>query len=136
MNLTKQQLNAVESKTQLGGGAQFWVYISPMHDTAEHVTEWKVTFSQGSWSGSIDSSNPQQMLKTDNMSGKFDLVVEASGPNFASKKISVMNGCMPNIGCNTNCASMVAIVANEAGTDAGYCTTWDAMCSMNNEEEA
>jgi hypothetical protein len=33
-----------------------------------------------------------------------------------------------DIGCNTNCASMVGIVANPDGHSANYWTTWDAYC--------
>ena len=130
MNLTKEQLQGVKETAQLGGGAQFWAYISPMNDTKDIVTKWKVTFTQGNWSGSIDSENPTTMLKTPNLSGKFEVRVEGSGPNFDWQEIHVMNGCKAEIGCNTNCASMVAIVANEEGNGAGYCTTWDAMCAM------
>ncbi len=110
-------------------GAQFWAYISPSNNTSKWITSWKVTLSQGNWQNSITSANPQQMLQTPGLSGIFDVVVTASGPNMPEKQLSVQAGSNPNIGCNNNCASMVGIVSNETGTDAQYWTVWDAYCS-------
>lgn len=124
----------VEGTLELGGGAQFWVYISPKNDTAKYLKKWKVTFSQGKWSGTISSDNPQQQLKTPGLSGIFKVkVVAAIGPILQPHTLSPGAGCQADIGCNSNCASMVVIVAKPRGTDATYCTTWDAICSRGEE---
>jgi hypothetical protein len=113
----------------LGGGAQFWAYISPQNETAKKVTKWSVTITQGNWTGKITSADPQAQLKTKNLSGVFQVTVTGSGPNMPEQKIPVQPGSKPDVGCNSNCAAMVGIVANPAGTSANYWTTWDAMCS-------
>lgn len=46
-----------------------------------------------------------------------------------------MSGSKPDIGCNTNCASMVGIVATENGSDANYWTTWDAFCKEEHKHK-
>ena len=114
---------------QLGGGAQFWAYISPSNNTAACLTSWSVTVSQGSWSGTITWNDPQQILQTPNLSGIFDVTVEAAGQKFAWQKLKPTSYSKPNIGCNSNCAAMIGIVANPDCTDANYWTTWDAVCS-------
>ena len=121
----------VSKSFQLGDGAQFWAYISPMNDTAKYVTNWEVKFEQmdGNWTGSITSANPTETLQTPGLSGKFKVTVTGSGPGIKEKQFSAQSGCNENIGCNSNCASMVTIVATPGGDDANYCTTWDAICS-------
>ena len=115
----------------LGGGAQFWAYLSPQHDTHENVTEWSVTVQQanGNWVGIVTSENPTQTLQTPGLSGLFNVKVVASGPKLPKKELAPTKDSKPNIGCNSNCAGMVGIVSNADGTDAEYLTVWDAMCS-------
>lgn len=129
MTSPQQSFEAVGGSTDdLGGGACFWVYVSSENDTQNVVTHWSVTFTQGDWSGTIDSSMPAPILQTNGLSGDFQVSVTGSGPNMPAKQLGPGPGCEPNIGCNANCASMVAIVANPSGDDASYCTTWDAFC--------
>jgi len=109
-------------------GAQFWGYISPQNDTEKKVTDWTITLTQGNWVGKIDSAHPENILKTPGLSGTFDVLVEASGPDMKMKKLTPQKGSSVNIGANSNCSSMVGIVANEDGSDAQYWTTWDAFC--------
>ena len=119
----------------LGNGAQFWAYISPANDTAKYVHDWKVTFTQGNWSGSITSENPEVNLQTPGLSGVFDVTVTAKvGKILQPHQLKPQAGSNPNIGCNSNCASMVGIVAAPGGTDANYWTTWDAYCKPNGGE--
>jgi hypothetical protein len=118
----------------LGNGAQFWAYISPENDTAKAVTKWTVTFKQQRhfpappWEGSITSDNPHQILQTPGMSGVFQVTVWASGPSITWQKLEPVSWSNPDIGCNSNCAAMVGIVATPDGTGANYWTTWDAIC--------
>ncbi len=97
----------VSKSFQLGDGAQFWAYISPMNDTAKNVTTWEVRLEQmdGNWSGSITSDNPTETLQTPGLSGEFKVTVTASGPNLKEKQLSPQQGSNPNIGCNSNCAA-------------------------------
>ena len=116
---------------ELGDGARFWAYISPMYDTAANVTEWSVTITQqdGNWTGTITSADPYAQLQTPHLSGMFNVTVTGSGPNMPEKTLGPQEGSSSHIGCNSNCASMVGIVStDESGTDAEYWTTWDAIC--------
>ena len=113
---------------QVGQGAVFWAYISPQNNTEKVVTKWSVTISQGAWRGTITSENPQQQLQTRGLSGIFDVVVTGSGPNLPEQKLTPQAGSKPDIGCNSNCAAMVGIVAGADGRSANYWTTWDAFC--------
>jgi hypothetical protein len=113
---------------QVGNGAVFWAYISPQNDTAKAVTKWSVTISQGNWSGQITSANPQQQLQTPRLSGTFTVAVTGSGPNMPEQKLTPQQGSNPDIGCNSNCASMVGIVATPDRKSANYWTVWDAFC--------
>jgi hypothetical protein len=126
---------AAQGSLQLGGGAQFWAYISPQNNTAKVVTNWAVQFQQGNWTGTITSANPRQILQTPNLSGIFNVTVTGSGPNFPPMKFTAQSGCNANIGCNSNCASMVAIIATPDGRSASYCTTWDAICHLSHPIE-
>ncbi len=75
--MTSTSVNANSTgQLQLGGGAQFWVYLSPQNDTAKMITKWRVTFSQGNWSDSISSDNPTKQIQTPNLSGIFEIKVE------------------------------------------------------------
>ena len=116
------------SQDDLGNGAYFWVYVSPENDTSQYLTQWTVTFTQGDWSGTIDSSMPQPNLQTPGLSGEFQVQVMGSGPEMPAKEIGPAEGCNPEIGCNENCASMVTLISTPGGGDANYCTTWDAFC--------
>lgn len=119
----------VGSPDELGNGAYFWVYLSPQNNTAELVKDWTVTLKQGDWTGSISSHDPSPTLKTDGLSGDFDVTVAwAQPPKEVVVDLKPLPDSRPNIGCNDNCASMIGIVANEAGNDANYWTTWDAFC--------
>jgi hypothetical protein len=112
----------------VGNGALFWAYVSPQNNTAKAVTTWSVTISQGTWSGTITSENPQQQLQTRGLSGEFDVVVTGSGPQMKEQQLKPQQGSNPNIGCNSNCAGMVGIVATPDGKSANYWTVWDAFC--------
>lgn len=118
----------------LGDGAKFWAYISPQNDTAEYVTQWTVELSQGSWSGTISSDDPEPTLDTPGLSGEFNVTVTASGPNMSEKQLSPQSGSTANIGCNANCSAMVGIVATPGGDDANYWTVWDAICNGLGDE--
>ena len=45
MSTPVESFQALAATDQLGGGAQFWVYISPQNETAEIVTDWTVRLS-------------------------------------------------------------------------------------------
>lgn len=123
----------MQGKLQLGGGAQFWAYISGQNETPARVTKWSVRFEQvgGNWTGEITSDNPQQTLQTPNLSGDFNVTVEASGPEFGPVQLTPLPDTQPNIGCNDNCAAFVGIVASPDADGANYWTVWDAMCSRD-----
>ena len=127
----------VESEVKLGGGAQFWVYLSPQNNTANVVKGWSVKFSQGNWSDTITSENPTKQIKTPNLSGNFDIEVTAlnSSTNPPMRvNVPAQEGSANVIGCNANCASFVGLVADEkpllGGVNVKFWTTWDAMCSQ------
>jgi hypothetical protein len=116
---------------ELGKGARFWAYISPQNNTAKNVTDWSVTITQqgGNWTGTITSVNPQENLQTPGLSGVFDVVVRASGPNMPAQDLHPQAGTNPNVGCNSNCVAMVGIVSTDPeGTGAEYWTVWNAYC--------
>ncbi len=127
-----QGIPNVEGNLELGNGAQFIVYISPQEETAKYVTKWVVKIEQkdGNWSGSISSDNPTETLQTPGLSGIFNVTVQACGPNFDNKILVPVSWSNPDIGCNSNCVSMVGIVAAVGGKDANYWTTWDAVCNQ------
>ena len=123
---------------KLGGGAQFWVYLSPQNDTAKVVTNWSVTLSQGNWSDSITSQNPTKQIQTPGLSGLFDIkITELNGSTNPPRNIDIppQAPSTNQIGCNSNCASMIGIVADEkpllGGPNAKFWTTWDALCTMS-----
>lgn len=133
--MTSTSVNANSTgQLQLGGGAQFWVYLSPQNDTAKMITKWRVTFSQGNWSDSISNDNPTKQIQTPNLSGIFEIKVELlSGSTGTWRQIPPQTGSNNEIGCNSNCASMVGIVADSThpligAINAHFWTTWDAMC--------
>ena len=128
-NIDEIQARVSSGELLLGNGAQFWAYVSPSNNTAAFLTSWAVIVSQGDWSGLITSSDPQQQLQTPNLSGIFDVAVVAAGRGFGAQALSPTSYSKPNIGCNSNCAAMIGLVANPDCTDANYWTTWDAVCS-------
>lgn len=119
----------------VGNGAQFWVYLSPQNDTAQMIKRWRVIFQQGSWSGTISSDNPTEQIQTPGLSGIFDIIVEElSGSTGTWRAIPAQAGSTNQIGCNSNCASMVGIVADSTNPAPGsinahFWCTWDAFCS-------
>lgn len=117
---------------EVGNGAKFWAYISPKNNTAKVITKWSVTIQQRNenWSGTITSDHPQNMLQTPGLSGVFNVIVVGGGPHVPQHRLLV-SGSPPDIGCNSNCACMVGIVANAEGTDATCWTTWDAYCEVS-----
>ena len=130
MDESPNNIEEMKKTVKLGNGAQFWAYISPQNETSKYVTKWQVKIEQtnGNWVGIIDSANPRKQLQTPNLSGVFKVTVTASGPKFGEKKLAPQSGSKPDIGCNSNCAAMVDIVAAEGGGDANYWTVWDAFC--------
>lgn len=125
----------ISGELKLGDGAQFWVYLSPQNDTAKVVKGWAVTFSQGNWSDQITSENPTKQIQTPNLSGLFDIkITETDFSTNPPRQVDIppMPPSKNQIGCNSNCASMVGIVADEkpllGGPNAKFWTTWDAIC--------
>jgi hypothetical protein len=141
--MEEQEDNIEEFKTKvssgqvtLGNGAQFWAYISPQNDTAKYVTDWVVKFEQqdGNWTGSITSKDPYVNLQTPNLSGVFNVTVTAKvGAVLQPQKLKPQAGTKPEVGCNSNCAAMVGIVAAPGGGSATYWTVWDAYCKSGEE---
>jgi hypothetical protein len=131
MSPQPDNIEEMKAKYQGGGGAQFWAYISPQHETEKNVTKWMVKFEQedGNWSDFVDYRDPTKIVKTPNLSGVFNVIVTASGPLFKEKRLTNLPDSKPDIGCNSNCFAMVGIVATEDGKDANYWTVWDAFCS-------
>ena len=64
MGKKKSGIANAASELKLGGGAQFWAYISPQKNTAELITNWEVIISQGNWTDSISSQNPTKQIQT------------------------------------------------------------------------
>lgn len=121
-----------ESTVRLGGGAQFWVYVSPDNKTDEYVTDWEVKIEQidGNWTGSITSENPYQQLKTSDLSGVFKVTITASGPKFSEATLTPVLESSSDVSCSSKCAAMIGIVATDNGDGANYWTVGDAMCAM------
>ena len=131
MSLPPDDTKEMMARFKGGGGAQFWAYISPQHETARCVTKWVVKLEQkdGNWSDFISSGEPEKILQTPNLAGVFTVRVTASGPLFKEKQLDPLPESNPDIGCNPNCFAMVGIVATEDCQDAHYWTVWDAFCS-------
>ena len=116
---------------KLGGGAQFWVYVSPSNDTARYLNKWQVKIEQQdeSWSGIITSENPRQSLQTPGLSGIFKLTVVAELYNGAvAIQLQPQAGSQSDVGCDANCAAMIGIVLAPGGGIAKYWTVWNAFC--------
>ncbi len=131
MSLPKGDTEEMKARFKGGGGAQFWAYVSPQHETEKNVTKWMVKLEQkdGNWSDFISSDDPVKVLQTPNLAGVFRVIVRASGPLFPEKQLTNLPDSKPDIGCNSNCFAMVGIVATEGGNDAHYWTVWDAFCN-------
>ena len=121
---------------ELGGGARFWVYLSPQNNTAKVMGSWSVTFSQGNWSDTITSEDPTKQIQTPGLSGEFNVkVTQTVGSTNPPSQMEVapLPPSRDVIGCNSNCASMVGLIADEkpniGGTTGKFWTTWDALCS-------
>jgi len=133
MENTNLNVNS-SGRVELGGGAQFWVYLSPQNNTAKMIQKWRVTFSQGNWNDYISSEDPTKQIETPHLSGLFDIKVELlSGSTGTWRQIPPQAGSNNEIGCNSNCASMVGIVADSinplpGAINAHFWTTWDALC--------
>jgi hypothetical protein len=112
-------------------GASFGVDLSPRNGTARVVTQWSVRVEQrqGSWSGTITSGSPAEILQTPGLSGMFDVTVVASGPHLPEKQLAPVPGTRADVGCQAQCRALIGIVATPDGTDAEYWTTWDAVCA-------
>ncbi len=130
MSELPNNIEDMKKEISKANGAQFWAYISPQNETSKYVTKWQVKIEQtdGNWVGTIDSGNPTKILQTPNLSGIFKVTVMASGPRFGEKKLTPKPESKADIGCNSNCAAMVGIVATKDGSDANYWTVWDAFC--------
>lgn len=114
-----------------GSGAAFWTYLPPRNNTQQMVTQWSVRIEQrdGSWSGSMTSAQPAQILRAAGVSGMFDVIVVASGPHMAEKQLVPLPGYRADVRCGAGCRAMVGIVAAPDGADAEYWTAWDAVCA-------
>ena len=128
----------INDEFELGGGAQFWVYLSPQNNTKNVVKDWSVTLTQGKWSGTITSKNPTQQLKTPNLSGIFKIkITQLSHSTNPPRSVDIpaLPPSTNEIGCNSNCASMVGIIADKepkiGGATAKFWTTWDAICRQS-----
>lgn len=131
MSTPVESFQALAATDQLGGGAQFWVYISPQNETAEIVTDWTVRLSQGRWSATISSRDELPILQTEGMSGVFDVkVIWRRPPDAVLVGLQPSPGSKPNIGCGGTCAAMIGILANEDGPPT-YWTVWDALCKRD-----
>jgi hypothetical protein len=136
-NVEEFETKVASGEIVLGNGAQFWAYISSQNETEKYVKDWSVKFEQqdGNWSGTITSDNPYVNLQTPGLSGLFNVTVTATvGAVLQPRTLSPQAGSKPNIGCNSNCAAMVGIVATPGGANAEYWTVWDAYCKSGGTE--
>lgn len=123
--MSKEKLEEVGgSAEELGGGAQFVLYVSSAVREAKPKAVFRAHLKQGDWSGTVSSDQSPPILKTDGMSGIFQLEVDYSEP--PAEFIATLVG-PSEIGCNENCFSMIEIGIGEDGK-LFYETTWDAAC--------
>lgn len=111
-------------------GAQFAVYISPSNNTDENLTEWEVTISQGIWSDTITSNNPEVLIQSPGLSGEFGVVVRGTGPQMSSRQLTnISSESGPNVNCSVNCSSLIVLRStDESGTDTMYYTLSNTIC--------
>ncbi len=131
MSLPPDDTKEMKARFKGSGGAQFWAYISPRHETEKYVTKWMVKLEEkdGNWSDFISSDDPVKIIQTPNLVGVFRVIVTASGPLFKEKQLANLPESRPDVGCNSSCFAMVGILATADGKDAHYWTVWDAFCN-------
>lgn len=119
---------------KLGGGAQFWAYVSPQRNTEQIITKWKVHLEHttSNWMGDITSDAPEEILQTPGLAGVFKVTVTASGPAMSERVLQLLEdepGCSyrPDIECCADNAGMIGIVATTDGTDGRY---WTVSCAI------
>lgn len=125
--------NVSQVNIPLGGGAQFWAYISSQNHTDQVVTRWRIHLEHttSDWMGDITSDNPQTLLKTPGLFGVFNVTVTAAGPHLPEGKVKLLEDdppCYyrPDIACSPDNAGMIGIVATADGAQARYWTVSDA----------
>ena len=123
----------LRENVKLGGGAQFWGYLSGMFNTPELVTHFRIILEHttSDWLGCItDEDYTVGMIQTPNLFGEFKVTVYATGTTFAEKKLDLLDDPTiwhnPNIFCDSNNAGMIGIVATEDGKSAKYWTISNA----------
>jgi hypothetical protein len=74
------------------------------------LTHWsaRITSRDGSWSGSITSEQPGEILQTPDLSGAFDVTVVASGPHMPEKQLAPLRESRADISCDSHHRAMVA----------------------------
>jgi hypothetical protein len=135
-NIEEIKTQVASGQVTLGNGARFWAYVSSQNETPKFVKDWKVKIEQqdGNWSGTITSEDPEAQLQTPGLSGVFNVTVTATvGAVLQPRTLSPQAGSNPDVGCNSNCAAMVGIVALPGGANAEYWTVWDAFCNGGTE---
>lgn len=123
--MSKEKLEEVGgSAEELGGGAQFVLYVTAAVTEAKPKAVFRANLSQGNWAGTVSSDQKPPILQTDGMSGVFQLKVDYSEP--PAEFIAPIEG-PSEIGCNENCFSIIEIGIKDG--KLFYETTWDAGCS-------
>ncbi len=117
----------------LGGGAQFWGYLSGQNHSLEIITDFRIVLQHttSDWMGEITySSYTEGMLKTPNLEGKFKVTVYAKGTTFEETRLEVADDPTiehnPDIMCRADNAGMIGIIADEDGKGAKYWTISNA----------
>lgn len=127
----ESNLDEVGNNIPLGGGAVFWVYISPQNNTPGVLGSWEVTFKQGDWTGTITSKNPREHIKAPDKDGIFSVSVKGSvKPKEIVAPFPPKPPSTDKIGCGIKCGSFVGLVADPNGQWVSYWTTWNAICKM------
>lgn len=123
----------LRDNVELGGGAQFWGYLSGMYQTQQIITGFRIELKHTSsdWKGTISYEDYRVgMLKTPELSGDFIVAVYASGTGFSEKRLELLDDPSiehnPNISCRADNAGMIGIIAAEDGKDAKYWTVSNA----------
>jgi hypothetical protein len=129
MATSRELFEEVGSAEELGGGAYFWVYLSPEHETSKVVKDWTVTLTQGDWSASISSDQNPPILKRPDRSGEFGVrVTWRNPPTDVIVELKPSPGSEPGVRCDSGCAAMIGIVAGEGEQMPTYWTVSDAWC--------
>jgi phospholipase C len=121
--LALPQAPGAQARTS-AAGASFGAYLAPENTTSVMLTHWsaRITSRDGSWSGSITSEQPGEILQTPDLSGVFDVTVVASGPHMPEKQLAPLRESRADISCDSHHRAMVGIVAAPDGRDAEYWT--------------